>query len=102
MRAGISSENSSSSRSGIGKAAQLGLPSPLRGGDGGGGRRYSALNLQQHAVNICHHVIVPEAQDRVAAGHQESRSLDVVIRLFNVLSAIEFDDQARLTNQSLI
>jgi hypothetical protein len=39
------------------------LPSPLRGGVGGGGQR--GLNLSQYTVNIPKHIVVPETQNAV-------------------------------------
>src|SRR5260370_40645220 len=72
MRAGISSENSSSRRSGM---ALCLFPSPLWGGVRGGGRRYGALNLLKHAIDIRQHVVIPKAQNAIAVRFENLAAL---------------------------
>src|SRR5262245_15773565 len=102
MRAGISSEKNSSSRSGIDDSARR-LPS-LRerserwGGVGGGGHVLQSVNDDMHdAFNISEHVVVPESQHAVSIVTQISLPLAIAKRVLGLamLSAVKFDDHPR-------
>ena len=67
------------------------LPSPLRGGVGGGGQR--ALNFVEYPVDICQHVVIPEAKDTIAGGFDETCSRLIRYLLPIVLTAIEFNHE---------
>ena len=49
-----------------------------------------------HAVEIAKHVIVPESYDDPTIRLEDARAFGVPYFLIHVLTAIEFDDQARL------
>jgi len=67
------------------------LPSPLRGGVGGGGQR--ALNLAQHPFKIAKYIVIPEAQNAIAGGLNTLRAQRIGRLLPIMLPAIEFDDE---------
>src|SRR5689334_21793335 len=87
MRAGISSENSSNKRSGIGL-----LPSPRlrRGGVGGGGSigiDY-CINRRKNARQVRQDVVVPEAQNTIAVRFEIVRAHFIGDRV-SMLTAID-------------
>jgi hypothetical protein len=80
-------------------AAPAAVPSPLRGGVGGGGQR--ALNLAQHPVEISKHFMVPEPQHAVAAGFDLQRTPIVCATLRVMLSAIQLNDELGLAAREI-
>src|SRR5207344_831378 len=105
MRAGISSEKSSSRRSGIGSFRFPGtapaLPSPLWGGVGGGGGCEHVRNRLEHTVDIRQHFVVPEAHDTIALSFEKLRSLSIRYGLLRVLSAIDLNHKLRMVAREI-
>src|SRR5579863_7164302 len=95
MRAGISSEKSSSKRSGMELAHAL-FPLPLVGRGRGGGREDSALNQLKHALDIGQHIDVPKSQYAIALRLEKFGSSRVAFHLLRVLSAVDFDDDVQI------
>ena len=71
------------------------LPSPLRGGVGGGGQR--ALNLTWHPFKISKHIMIPETQNAIAGGFNTARAQCVGRLLPIMLATVEFDDELCFT-----
>jgi hypothetical protein len=66
----------------------------LGGGVWGGGRRYGALNLLKHAIDILQHVVIPKAQDAIAIRFKNFRPFHIGVCPHCVLSAVDLDDEA--------
>jgi hypothetical protein len=66
----------------------------LWGGVGGGGRRYFAENVLEHATDVRQHVVIPVAQHPVAVRCKDLRAR-FVGRGSTVLAAIDLNDDAR-------
>lgn len=62
----------------------LDLPTPLS-------QRF--LYHYNHRVQINHHIMIPKTQDVVAFQLQESGTFSIILFLFEVLTAVEFDVQ---------
>src|SRR5581483_2749595 len=92
MRAGISSENSSSRRSGI-----LLLPSPRlrRGGVGGSIHVHGGVNRQENTRRILQNIVVPEPQHTIALRRKMSCTHRVQ-RAAVMLAAIDLNNNSQL------
>src|SRR5579872_1632983 len=95
MRAGISSEKSSSRRSGIDLRRAL-FPLPLVGRGWGGGREDSTLNHLKHALDIGQHIGVPKSQYAIALRLEKFGPSCIAFRLLRVLSTVDFNDDLQI------
>src|SRR5262249_14000392 len=72
---------------------------PLPAGERGGVRELGRLliervqDLFKHAVEILHHIVVPEPKHKISHRLQGSRPLFVLRRAIRVLAAIKLNDQ---------
>jgi hypothetical protein len=66
---------------------------PLRGTFPRKGGRESGGNCGQDAVELLKNLIVPEAEDAVAAALQESAAFGIIFHRFAMLAAIDLDDE---------
>ena len=69
----------------------LAAPLPLVGRGGGGGREASTLNHFEHTVDVAKDFIVPETQDAIALGLKKFRSHCILLALYRVLPAVNFN-----------
>lgn len=55
------------------------------------------INRQQncfaHALEVVHHLVVPEAEHLIPVGLQRERALDILVLLMAMRAAIQLDDQ---------
>ena len=77
------------------RLALVRLPSPLPGGVGGGGQR--VLNLVQYTVEISEHVVVPETKNAITGRFNLTLAPNIGSLLPIMLSAVECDDNLRLS-----
>src|SRR5262245_61479432 len=72
---------------------------PLPKGERGGVRGFERLliervqNLFEHAIEIAHHIIVPEPQHEISHRFQSPRALFILTRAIRMLAAIKLNDQ---------
>jgi hypothetical protein len=55
----------------------------------------SAPDFLEHTLGVLQNVVIPESQNQIAHGFDNSRSIQVFSQSFGVLTAIQFDNEPR-------
>ena len=85
----------------MGDLGRAHFPLPLVGRGRGGGREDEILNHFQYAIDVAHHLIVPESQDTIAFQFQKTRALRVPPTFVSVLPAVDFDNDLQAMTRKI-